>query len=229
MGFYLMKKKTFTQRFSSYLYMGKAAALPVFLTPSVGLAVDVDLGVMTGTTLHIIEKPATDLRLASDLYVGAPDASAYGGGTAANVVFPSVGCSDAEPQVMNIVVTGIQHGDTVFLMSSRDKDVDWGSSFVGLRIGADDMRLLAKFDFSLPVEYSLGNFPAQASGVVSIPVNISDLSLGVGETIYLQAATGVQTLNPATPWTNLRFSELDKIVTIEDCSNSAYGSGGLIY
>jgi len=213
----LSKENRMKKRFASFLLTGKAATLP--LLPATSFAGSVSDSIF-GSTLHVLEH-STDgsVSLLSEFEEAGVDGSSYGT-TAAQVNFPMIGtgCTYADPTTMNIVVTGLAQGEQVFVLASRMKDYpDFALAYPGLRIGSD-FTVVSSFIYS-----STG--ADSAVGIVSIPVNLADLGLAEGETIYLQAGSATFTDGIVRDYGTFRFSELDEVTGVaEDCSYSGGGS-----
>lgn len=203
------------KRFASLLIGGKAAAMPFFI-PSPAAASFSEAIFSSG--LHLVEH-GTGITMISEMGE-APDANGYGGTTAAQICATGANAADT----LNVVVTGVSSGETVYLMASQDKDNNQLASFFpGWRLGNTNLRFLAAFDYQTSVIVSDAGNLHNAVGAVSVPVDLAQLNLIEGERIYLQAAVGNRT--PDGNFANIRFSELDQV---EVSANSCYG-GQTIY
>lgn len=201
------------RRFSSYLLSGKAATLPLLPTTSFAVSDEIFSG-----DLHLVEYSAAgQVRVVSD-FGEAPSSGSYGT-TAAEVIYPGGGCTTSDPTTINVVVSGLSHGERVHLIASRDKDfLPFQSRFDGIRIG-QDYNILRRFTYkAIDAE--------DGTGIVSIPVSLSAMGLTSGGTVYLQAAAA--RFDDTLGLQSVRWSELDQVDAVtESCYSSTGGSGGV--
>ena len=134
------------------------------------------------------------------------------------MLFPQEGCTTGtQPDTVNLVVSGISPGEDVFIFASAQKDDPFfAQNFPGARFGSD-VWAVKMFNYqSLGIDNS--------TGIVSVPVNVSDLRLSAaGSVVYLQAAAGYYDPSDPVGYTNIRFSELDEVKSsTAECS---YGDG----
>lgn len=200
------------KRFASFLLTGKTAALPFMSSTSLAQITDIPGADLLSHDVHLIQQPADGIRLlATTLEAPAPDG--YGGGSAAEL------CLGSSPTVMRVVVTGVRAGETVFLVSSKDKDSALYRQFhPQLRIGATDILVLTHFTVGVSlVQPEQGGGAAEAQSAISIPVNLAALSERGYLTqpkFYLQA--GAYQLGG--DFMAARLSELDEVViTAQAC------------
>ncbi len=214
-----MKKK----RFASYMLTGKVAALP-FINSSFADVVPSYTEVLS-KNVSVIEMPATGVRLMS-----TTAASTYGGSDASI-------CSTTLPSTINIVVTGANPGNTVYLAASSNKDDGAFQSLNSkVRLGADNFTVISSFTLgNSPIQEEAGSF-SQSTSPVSIPVDIAKLqqkNLFTHGKFYIQAVIFPST-DPEILWSKARISELDEIIVSGTvCSStSTYGNstyGGSTY
>ena len=203
------------KRFASFLLTGKTAALPFIPNTSLAQITDIPGADLLSPDVHLIQQPADGIRLLATT-LQAPPPDGYGGGTAAEL------CLGSNPTVMRVVVTGVRAGETVFLVSSKDKDSALYRQFhPQLRIGATDILVLTHFTVSVNlVQQEQGGVAEQAQSAISIPVNLTTLSQRGYFTqpkFYLQA--GAYDLRG--DFMAARISELDEVrITAQACSSS---------
>ncbi len=202
------------KRFASYLLSGKVAAMPFFSNNSFADATP-SYQELLSENLSIIETPAEGVRLITT----TTTPSSYGGADAAL-------CSTELPSTMNVVVTGVKPGDTVYLVASTNKDegeFDFLSNQI--RVGLENFTMVSSFTSDGKVyEEEAGDFE-QSIRPISIPVDVTKLEengLLESDKFYLQAviypSSGSELLLDQG-----RFSELDEIqVSTEGCP-STYG------
>ncbi len=215
-----MKKK----RFASFLLTGKAAASPLIINTSFADVVPLYTEVLS-TSVSIIEIPATGVRL-NTTSVSAAASSTYSDAAI---------CSTSMPATMNVVITGANPGNTVYLVASSNKDDgSFKSMSSKIRVGMHDFTIISSFSLSnSPIEENGGAFSKSISPI-SIPVDLNQLqqkNLFNNGTFYFQAVI-FSTLDPSTMWASARFSELDQIsVSSAGCPSTYGGSayGGSTY
>jgi hypothetical protein len=200
--------------FASFLLAGKTASLPFLAGPSYAQITNIPSADLLSSDVHIIEEPGIGVQLLSTT-IAAPAPDGYGGGTAAQI------CLANQPTVLRVVVTGVRQGETVFLVSSKDKDAAAFRQFhPDLRIGATDLLILTHFTLKMNlVQSEQGAVSGNSESVISIPVDLAVLSQHGYLTLpkfYLQAGA----YSISEPFTHARVSELDEVGVI---SGTCYG------
>lgn len=224
-----MKKK----RFASYLLAGKAATLPFAIGNAQADAYPAYTDILT-SKVSIIEQPATGVRLYT---ISSSSSSSTYGGSYGSTTGDAAVCSTAMPSVMNVVVTGVKQGDTLYLVASSTKDDQTYLSIDSrLRIGRTNQEIISAFRVGgTPLIGDDGSAMNGSTSALSIPVDLNKLKnaglLNNGK-FYLQAAL-FPTLTGANIWGQARISELDEIsVSSAGCTSSTYGGtphGGSTY
>lgn len=213
-----MKKK----RFASYLLAGKAATLPFAINSSHADVYPYYTDILT-SKVSLIEQPTTGVKLmtiASSASSNPYSSTTYGGGNDAAV------CNNPMPSVMNVVVTGVKQGDTVYLVASQTKD---SAPHLAL-----DNRLRVGTDYKIITAFRIGGVGmpgddgsmGKSTSAVSIPVDLNKLkNAGVlnNGTFYMQAAL-FPTLEGSNIWAQARMSELDEISVGSAGCSSTYGA-----
>jgi hypothetical protein len=222
-----MKKK----RFASYLLAGKAATLPFAINSSHADVYPYYTDILT-SKVSLIEQPTTGVKLmtiASSASSYSPYSStAYSGGNDAAV------CNNPMPSVMNVVITGVKQGDTIYLVAATDKDSPTYLAIDNrLRVGTTNQVIISAFRANgTPLIGDDGSAMNNSTTAISIPVDLNKLkNAGVlnNGRFYLQAAL-FPTLSGANVWAQARLSELDEVsVGSAGCSStyatsSPYGS-----
>lgn len=203
-------KKT---RIASYLLAGKAASFPLSSTNSFAdAATDFVLDMLT-TKMTVLERSAPGIRVNSEH-------------EAVTLSSDVIICNNPLPKTMNVVVTGAQQGQTLYLVASSDKDY---SPYLALnsklRIGINNQVFITVAQINnTPLPGDSGVI-TQATSAISIPVDLNKLAaagLMNGDKFYLQAAL-FPTLSGPDMWNLATYSELDTIF-VNNKSTSAYGA-----
>jgi len=213
------------KKFASFLVTGKAATLP-FYAPSV--LADNMLDVMAEGKVCIAELPKDGIEVMN----------VCEGGVSAKIT----GCPGDEgtgPDVMNVVVTGLNPNDVVFLISADDKDgFEWEDEF---KLGATNVVFLKSLLTQAPIDldelikkalpdYVVGGTKAEGgSSSISIPVDLTKTPNPTGFNLQAVVIRGDEVL----------FSEMDEIerdaqgetcppapvveVVVPDCETDMYG------
>lgn len=186
---------------------GKAATLP-FVTHN-SLADNLDmLELVSSDPFHLVQTPSDNIQLVN---------STEEGSVAARILIPGEECETTPPKVMNVVLTGLQAGDEVYLASADDtggyEDID-----PEFKIGQTNLRILANFAIKSVEDFGhIFDFPyeevnlTKATHTMSVPINLKPFDKK--EEFYLQAL-----VIRNNKWI---FSELDKIErVVQDCSDT---------
>jgi len=210
------------KKFASFLVTGKAATLP-FYAPSV--LADNMLDVMAEGKVCIAELPKDGIEVMN----------VCEGGVSAKIT----GCpgdAGTGPDVMNVVVTGLNPNDVVFLISADDKDgFDWEEEF---KLGATNVVFLKSLLTQAPIDlndlikdalsdYVVGGALAEGGSCsISIPVDLTKTPNPTGFNLQAVVIRGKEVI----------FSEMDEIerddqgetcpaapVPVPDCETDMYG------
>lgn len=197
-----MKKK-----FASFLITGKAATLPFVTHNSSADNLDM-LELVSGDQFHLVQTPNDNIQLVN---------STEEGSVAARILIPGEGCETSPPKIMNVVLTGLQAGDEVYLAAADDtggyEDID-----PAFKIGQTNLTILANFVVKPMEDFGrIFDFPykdvnlTKATHTLSVPVNLKPFD--DKEEFYLQALVVRK-----NQWI---FSELDRIEpVVQDCSDT---------
>ncbi len=215
-----MKKK----RFASYLLAGKAATLPFAINSSHADVYPSYTDILT-SKVSLIEQPASGVKLmtiSTSASSNSYSSTAYSGGNDAAV------CNNPMPSVMNVVVTGVKQGDTIYLVAATDKD---SAAYLAidkrLRVGTTNQVIISAFRANgTPLIGDDGSAMNNSTTAISIPVDLNKLkNAGVlnNGRFYLQAAL-FPTLSGANVWAQARLSELDEISVGSAGCSTTYGT-----
>lgn len=232
------------KKFASFLLTGKAAALPFSMGYSQADMTPSYLE-LTSTNINIMEIPfpgmvrllTTTTPAASSTEGGSTSAMLCGTGLTDPTALPSsptptcatgVTCDTVptNPQLLNVVVTGLKNGDVVYLAASTAKD---SSALLGLnpsmRIGMDNLVSTSGVVFnSAPAQPGTTINTQDGTGTMTVPIDLTTLqsknyAFTENSKFYLQAVA----IPPGASWDGARYSELDEIVvSSQACS---YGGG----
>lgn len=210
------------KRFASFLLTGKAATMPIFMGSSQA-DVTPSYYEITSTNVNIMEMPETGaVRL---LTTTAPAASSYG-----SIGSSALLCNTApsSPSTLNVVVTGLKHGDTVYLAASTSKDSPGLLALnPNMRIGMDNLVSTSGAVFnSAPAQLGFTINTQNGTGTMMVPIDLATLqarsyAFTEGGKFYLQAVA----VPAGGSWDVARCSELDEVV-VSSAACSSYGPYG---
>jgi len=204
-----MKKK-----FASFLITGKAATLPFFMNNSLADTNVSDMLFDSGQP-QLMERSGQGIAVTGDTV---------------KIVFPGPGCSFSQPaDIMNVVVTGVRNGDSVYIASADNKDdPNFLAVNAGFRIGQQNLRILTSFYVDREELWPLSGFDYgggdldNAVSAISVPVDLNQISTTARGVFYMQAL--IVRSNPIAPElpATMVFSELDEIKQVTATCDS-YG------
>jgi hypothetical protein len=192
---------------SSMLLMGKVATLPMLVSQAHADVTPVYSDI-TSSEITLIELPQTNqVRLLSLTADAANVPSSYSSA--------AILCSNPMPATMSVVVTGVNPGDSVFVVASSDKNFS-GHTALNPRatIGASNLAIVgaSKLD---NVSVASGTRAA-----ITVPVDLGAIpTLTAASSFYMQALVIPENAASPSSW---RFSELDEIRKGVSATNS-YG------
>jgi hypothetical protein len=208
------------KRFASYLLTGKVAANP-FLTSKAFADVTPTFSELTSSSVSVIEQPvANQVRLLTTT-AGAPYGSASGSAAYA--------CSSPLPSTMNVVVTGLQTGEQVYLVASTAKDTgEFAALNSSIRVGNAHLTIIAAFTVNNATIAADASDITRLKSTATVPLDLNRLAshgfnVSNGSVFYLQAVAFPSVSDPVAFWAQARVSELDEIkVTTQGCSPYGY-------
>lgn len=208
------------KKFASFLLTGKAAVLPFSISHSQADVLP-SYYELTSTNVNIMEMPVTGAVRLLTTTTPAGSSSSYGSSSSAML------CNTAptSPTTLNVVVTGLKNGDTVFLAASTSKD---SSALLALspnmRVGMDNLVSTAGVTFNSASAQAGTTINSQdGTGTMTVPIDLRILqgrnyAFTENSKFYIQAVA----VAPGASWGGARYSELDEVI-VSSQACSTYG------